>query len=139
MRKKGDPKYVEVTKVHLEIPYYNRKFRAPQGLVNHTYMHEHAGDTLYQRKAIGALPLPLKGGSPLTFTYLVQESIGYRYQKRNAMPSQCRGRDAKFFDPSSRWGFYSLRYAKISRLAEINPPPLGVFTTNPCMYICNQS
>ena len=47
MLNKGGPKYVEVTRVQLEFPYYNRKIRAPQGLVNHKYMHERAGDTLY--------------------------------------------------------------------------------------------
>ena len=57
MLNKGGPKYVEITRVQLEFPYTNRKFRAPQGFVNHMYMYEHAGDTLYRRKATGAFPL----------------------------------------------------------------------------------
>ena len=57
MLNKGGPKYVEVTMVQLEFPYYNCKFRAPHGLVNHKYMYERAGDTLYRAKATDAFLL----------------------------------------------------------------------------------
>ena len=51
------PKFVEVTGVQLVFPYCNCKFRVPQGLVNHKYMHERAGDILYRRKATCAFHL----------------------------------------------------------------------------------
>ena len=38
------PKFVEATGVQLICPYCGHKFRAPQGLISHKYMHERAGD-----------------------------------------------------------------------------------------------
>ena len=52
MFNQGGPKFVEVNGVQLVCPYCNHKFRAPQGLVNHKYIHERAGHTLYPRKKI---------------------------------------------------------------------------------------
>ena len=46
MFRPGEPKFVEVTGVQLSCPYCNLKFRAPQGLVNHKYMHERRGDKI---------------------------------------------------------------------------------------------
>ena len=78
MLDKGGPKYVEVTRVQLEFPYYNHKFRAPHGLVNHKYMRVGAGDTLYSLpKESDRCILAVMSGSALTFTDLVQESFGY--------------------------------------------------------------
>ena len=40
----SEPKFVEVLGVQLACPYCHRKFRAPQGLANHKFMHERARD-----------------------------------------------------------------------------------------------
>ena len=57
MFNQGGPRFVEVTGVQLVFPHCNCKFRAPQGLVNHKYMHERAGYTLYRGKVTGAFHL----------------------------------------------------------------------------------
>ena len=50
------PKFVEVVGVQLLCPYCHRKFRAPQGLVVHKYMHERAGHVIRKRRKAGYRP-----------------------------------------------------------------------------------
>ena len=46
MFQRSAPKFVEAVGVQLVCRYCNRKFRAPQGLSAHLYMHERAGDKI---------------------------------------------------------------------------------------------
>ena len=49
---RNGPEFVETTGTQLQCPYCSHKFRAPQGLVAHKYMHERAGDTILPPKRI---------------------------------------------------------------------------------------
>lgn len=46
------PTFVAAGGVQLQCPYYNRKWRASQGLVAHRHMHERAADSMHPMQKI---------------------------------------------------------------------------------------
>ena len=53
------PEFVEAPGLQLVCPYCHHKFKAPQGLISHKYMHERAGHKIPPKKKIAFFKSPL--------------------------------------------------------------------------------